>query len=212
MYSQQLTAEGFGPASVRRKGGSSAALPDNTRPLSSHTMAASTELCSPSARMAGNSVALAQSSELSTNKATPQVVSVSGGRTPYLLNYINVPIIESKVGHDALQLQQDMAMDYERQLLDVREQLESVAQERDTLEENRERMAAHWEGKTRRLERQLQEYQQGQQSTGVRNSHLQKECVGPAVCKVKGIMASFLIHLLSILPVCEWFYSCINVS
>ena len=180
MYSQQLTAEGFGPASVRRKGGSSAALPDNTRPLSSHTMAASTELCSPSARMAGNSVALAQSSELSTNKATPQVVSVSGGRTSNLLNDINVPIIESKVGHDAFnvgQLQEDMAMDYERQLLDVREQLESVAQERDTLEENRERMAAHWEGKTRRLERQLQEYQQGHQPTGVRNlSHLQRMC------------------------------------
>ena len=180
MYSQQLTAEGFGPASVRRKGGSSAVLPDNTRPLSSHTMVTGTELRSPSARMAGHSVA--QSSELST-KATPQVVSVSGGHTPNLLNDINVPI-ESKVGHDAFnvgQLQQDMAMDYERQLLDVREQLESVTKERDTLLENRERVAAHWEGKTRRLERQLQEYQQGHQPTEVRN----RLCMGSTVCKVK---------------------------
>ena len=46
-----------------------------------------------------------------------------------------------------------MAVDYERQLLEMKEQLTS---ERDELKQNQERLNAYWESQVRRLEQQLQ--------------------------------------------------------
>jgi len=57
------------------------------------------------------------------------------------------------------QLQQqmpNMAIDYERQLLELKEQLAMVASERDDLKQNQERVKATLEGKISRLEQQLQ--------------------------------------------------------
>ena len=54
-----------------------------------------------------------------------------------------------------------LAMQYEAQLLELREQLEAVMKERDSLLVNRERVTAQWEGRIRRLEQQLKAYQEG---------------------------------------------------
>ena len=53
---------------------------------------------------------------------------------------------------------EDMARDYEQQLVELRQQLEAVTKERDSVLESRERVTAHWEGKIRRLERQLRQH------------------------------------------------------
>ena len=52
------------------------------------------------------------------------------------------------------QRMQDMAIDYKRQLLKLREQLVKVTSERDDLKQNQERVKATLEGKIRRLEQQ----------------------------------------------------------
>ena len=60
-------------------------------------------------------------------------------------------------GFNVGQLQQekeDMAVDYERQLLELKEQLAMVTSERDDLKQNQERVKATLEGKIRRLEQQ----------------------------------------------------------
>ena len=49
-----------------------------------------------------------------------------------------------------------MAVDYEQQLLELKEQLVMVTSERDDLKQNQERVKATLEGKIRRLEQQLQ--------------------------------------------------------
>ena len=68
------------------------------------------------------------------------------------------------------QLQQekhDMAVNYERQLLEMKEQLQAVTSERDELKQNQERLNAHWESQVRRLEQQLQKSGAAEQPTGV---------------------------------------------
>ena len=60
------------------------------------------------------------------------------------------------------QEKQDMAVDYERQLLELKEELEVVTSERDDLKQNRERVNATLEGKIRRLEWQLEKSGPGQ--------------------------------------------------
>jgi len=60
------------------------------------------------------------------------------------------------------QEKQDMAVDYERQLLELKEQLEAVTSERDDLKQNQGRVKATLEGKIRRLEQQLQKSGPGQ--------------------------------------------------
>ena len=60
-----------------------------------------------------------------------------------------------------------MAVDYERQLLKMKEQLQAVTSERDELKQNQERLNAHWESQVRRLEQQLQKSGVGEQPTGV---------------------------------------------
>jgi len=62
-------------------------------------------------------------------------------------------------GFNVGQLQQrmsNMAIDYEQQLLELKEQLKMVTGERDDLKQNQERVKATFEGKIRRLEQQLQ--------------------------------------------------------
>ena len=65
------------------------------------------------------------------------------------------------------QEKQDMAVDYERQLLELKEQLEAMTSERDDLKQNQERVKAHLEGKVRRLEQQLQKAGSGEQPVRV---------------------------------------------
>ena len=65
------------------------------------------------------------------------------------------------------QEKQDMAVDYERQLLELKEQLEAMTGERDDLKHNQERVKAHLEGKVRRLEKQLQKAGSGEQPARV---------------------------------------------
>ena len=60
-----------------------------------------------------------------------------------------------------------MAVDYERQLLEMKEQLQAVTSERDELKQNQERLNAHWESQVRRMEQQLQKSRVGEQPTGV---------------------------------------------
>ena len=74
------------------------------------------------------------------------------------------------VNDQSSQLQQDreeLAMQYEAQLLELREQLETVMKEKDSLLANRERVSAQWEGRVRRLEQQLKAYQEGKTSAEV---------------------------------------------
>ena len=53
------------------------------------------------------------------------------------------------------QEKQDMAVDYDWQLLELKKQLVMVTNERDCLKQNQERVKATLEGKIRRLEQQL---------------------------------------------------------
>ena len=52
--------------------------------------------------------------------------------------------------------------DDNQQLCEVRAQLESVIQEKNELLQNQEQVNAQWEGRVRRLERQLQAHHKGE--------------------------------------------------
>ena len=52
----------------------------------------------------------------------------------------------------------------------MKARLEAVSQEKNELLQNQERVNAQWEGRVRRLERQLQAYQKGDKPTEVRGS------------------------------------------
>ena len=60
-----------------------------------------------------------------------------------------------------------MAVDYEQQLLEMKEQLQAMSSERDELKQNQERVNAHWESQVRRLKQQVQKSRVGEQPTGV---------------------------------------------
>ena len=62
------------------------------------------------------------------------------------------------------------------ELNEVKAQLEAVTQEKNELLQYQERVNAQWEGRVRRLERQLQAYQKGDKPTEVR-SLLQKTAI-----------------------------------
>ena len=70
-------------------------------------------------------------------------------------------------GFSAQQLQQE-GSGGDQQLHEVKAQLEAVTQEKNELLQNQERVNAQWEGRVRRLERQLQAYQKGDKPTEVR--------------------------------------------
>ena len=75
--------------------------------------------------------------------------------------------------------------DLHKQLDEMKAQLEAVIQERNELLQNQERMNAQWEGRVRRLERQLQAYQKGDKPTEVKGlfhrQHCDPNCFG---CRV----------------------------
>ena len=74
-------------------------------------------------------------------------------------------------GFSAQQLQQEgSGGEGNQQLHEVKAQLEAVTQEKNELLQNQERVNAQWEGRVRRLERQLQAYQKGDKPTEVRGS------------------------------------------
>ena len=60
-----------------------------------------------------------------------------------------------------------MAVDYEQQLFEMKEQLQAMTSERDELKQNQERVNAHWESQVRRLEQQVQKSRVSEQPTGV---------------------------------------------
>ena len=105
---------------------------------------------------------MAQAGQRSTN-ATPQTVNIAETTTAGSQNIPPPDTAGSDSdgggGFNVVQLQQqmpDMALDYERQLLELKEQLAVVTSERDDLKQNQERVKATLEGKIRRLEQQLQ--------------------------------------------------------
>ena len=55
-----------------------------------------------------------------------------------------------------------MAVDYEQQLLEMKEQLQAMSSERDELKQNQERVNAHWESQVRRLKQQVQKSRVGE--------------------------------------------------
>ena len=74
-------------------------------------------------------------------------------------------------GFSAQQLQEEgSGGEGNQQLHEVKAQLEAVTQEKNELLQNQERVNAQWEGRVRRLERQLQAYQKGDKPTEVRDS------------------------------------------
>ena len=175
-FSRQLSAEGFGPVQVKSKGGVSNGLttsvsnyiPDNSRPSSSSAHSIVTGISTAGSQspvsQCSTSQSVAHSSRLSA-KETPHVVKVPDSSSQAALNDLNaVSVGGTSSGFNVGQLQQDreeMAMQYEAQLLELREQLETVTKERDSLLANRERVTAQWEGRVRRLEQQLKAYQEG---------------------------------------------------
>ena len=83
-------------------------------------------------------------------------------------NTSHVPVNSGEFNVGQLQQEkQDMACDYERQLLEMKEQLQTVTSERDELKQNQERLNAHSESQVRKLEQQLQNSGAGKQPTGV---------------------------------------------
>ena len=72
-------------------------------------------------------------------------------------------------GFNAQHLQQGQSGgEGDQQLREVKAQLEAVTQEKNDLLQNQERVNAQWEGRVRRLERQLQAYEKGDKPTEVR--------------------------------------------
>ena len=72
---------------------------------------------------------------------------------------------EKESGFNVRQLQQQMSGGEGDQQL--RDQLENLKQEKNDLLQNQERVNAQWEGRVRRLERQLQAYQKGEKPAEV---------------------------------------------
>lgn len=75
-------------------------------------------------------------------------------------------------GFSARQLRQERSEgDQDQQLRQVRAQLETVTQEKNELLLNQERVNAQWEGRVRRLERQIEAYSKGEKPAEVCLSH-----------------------------------------
>ena len=76
---------------------------------------------------------------------------------------------DGESGFSAQQLQHEgSGGEGDQQLREVKAQLETVTLEKNELLQNQERVNAQWEGRVRRLERQLQAYQKGDKPTEVR--------------------------------------------
>ena len=178
-YSRQLSSEGFSPEPVKSKSGApSTVIPNNTRPTPSTLVTGfgSSHHTSTSRASATHhpSQSMAQAGQQSTD-ASPRTVNVAETATSAgsqnIRNNMDPPPDtaggdgDGGGGFNVGQLQQekeDMAVDYERQLLELKEQLVTVTSERDDLKQNQERVKATLEGKIRRLERQLEKSGPGQ--------------------------------------------------
>ena len=80
---------------------------------------------------------------------------------------------EKDSGFSARQLQQERGEGApSQQLHQVQTQLEAVMKEKNELLQNQERVNAQWEGRVRRLERQLQAQQKGEKPNEVRRHRL----------------------------------------
>ena len=172
-YFRQLSKEGFSPEPVKSKvGASSTSVPDNTRSATLVTGFDSSNASHVQAsRLTSQSVA--QPGQINTG-TSPRTVSIPDTPTSAgaqnILNNQPENTVGSSGEFNVGQLQQekqDMAVDYERQLLEMKEQLQTVTSERDELKQNQERLNAHWESQVRRLEQQLQKSGAGERPTGV---------------------------------------------
>lgn len=172
-YFRQLSKDGFSPEPVKSKvGASSTSVPDNTR---SATLVTGFDSSNTSHVQASRSPSqsVAQPGQINTG-TSPRTVSIPDTPTSAgaqnILNNQPENAVGSSGEFNVGQLQQekqDMAVDYERQLLEMKEQLQTVTSERDELKQNQERLNAHWESQVRRLEQQLQNSGAGKQPTGV---------------------------------------------
>lgn len=171
-YFRQQSKGELSPEPVKSKfEASSTSVPDNTR---SATLVTGFDSSNTSRVQASHPPlqSVAQPSQANTG-TTPRTVSISDAPTTAgaqnILN--NQPESVGNSGEfNVGQLQQekqDMAVDYERQLLEMKEQLQAVTSERDELKQNQERLNAHWESQVRRLEQQLQKSGAAEQPTGV---------------------------------------------
>ena len=112
--------------------------------------------------------------------------SASVSKSNDIVNDIHIPLVsdaqrsgresvsksrDGENGFNAQQLQQEgSGSENIEQLQEVKARLEAVSQENNELLQNQERVNAQWEGRVRRLERQLQAYQKGDKPTEVRGS------------------------------------------
>jgi len=167
-YSQQLSNEGFNPEPVKSNSGTpSTIIPTNTRPTPSTLVAGfGTSHHTSTSRASAThhpSQLMAQAGQWSID-ASPQGVNIAETATSAGSQSMPPPDTvggdsDGGGGFNVGQLQQrmsNMAIDYEQQLLELKEQLKMVTGERDDLKQNQERVKATFEGKIRRLEQQLQ--------------------------------------------------------
>jgi len=172
-YSRQLSSDGFSPEPVKSKSGApSTIIPSNTRPTPStlvagfgtshHTITSRTSTTHHPSQL------MAQAGQRSTD-ASPQTVNIAETATSAgsqnIRNNMDPPPDtaggngDGGGGFNVGQLQQekeDMAVGYEQQLLELKDQLVMVSSERDDLKQNQARVKATFEEKIRRLEQQLQ--------------------------------------------------------
>jgi len=167
-YSRQLSSKDFSPEPIKSKSGaSSTIIPSNTRPTPPTLVAGF-----------GTSHHTSTSRALVTHLPSQSMTQVGQRNTDASLQRMNIAETATSTrsqnmpppdtagddsdgggGFIVGQLQQqmpNMAIDYERQLLELKEQLAMVASERDDLKQNQERVKATLEGKISRLEQQLQ--------------------------------------------------------
>ena len=165
---QNPNTEDYSPTPVKSKRGGAFNLPDNSHgsSVSSNLVTGSSHLDSRPTSSRMKSRSMAQSNDLST-KATPQVANTPDINSQNTLNDVNTPPVPA--GFNVSQIQHDRAKgggargnvvtdtDHGRQILELREQLDAVTKERDSLLDSRGRVTAQLEGRIRRLERQLEQ-------------------------------------------------------
>jgi hypothetical protein len=133
-----------------------------------------------------NSTPATYSSSTTKNRSAESELSgsVNVSKSKNLIHDINIPLgsdsrlsgregvsksQDRESGFNAQQLQQEgSGGESDQQLHEVKTQLEAVTQEKNELLQNQERVNAQWEGRVKRLERQLQAYQKGDKPTEVR--------------------------------------------
>ena len=164
-YSWQLSSKGFSPEPVKSNSGThSTIIPSNTRPTPPTLVAGFGTSHHSSTSRASTTHHPSQLMAQQSTDASPQRVNIAETATSAGSQNMTPP---DTVGGDSgggggfnvgqlQQEMQDMAIDYERQLLELKEQLAMVTSEREDLKQNQKRVKATFEGKIRRLEQQLQ--------------------------------------------------------